>query len=320
MKTILKIAAILIFTACSGKSAQIQSMPKTDSKPTVSRLYTPNPIIPENITIFDNTLNLCRNDLYERFDRELTAFTYTHGNTLLVLKRANKYFPVIVPILKRNNIPEDMVYLAVIESNLDERAYSPAKAAGIWQFMPATARQYGLDVNEYIDERYNLEKATEAACRYLKEAFSKYGDWNTVAASFNAGQAKISNELASQQENNALDLYLVSETSRYPFRIMAMKTIMENPRMYGFEIAPNQFYCPLEFDVIEVRTTIDDLVGWAKSHGITYSQLREANPWIRTKTLPNKSGKTYKIKIPKHQSINRREQNIPIYNQAWVSQ
>lgn len=144
--------------------------------------------------------------MYERFDRELTSLTYTHGNTMLIIKRANRYFPVMAPILKRNGVPLDVLYLACVESSLNPRAYSPAKAAGIWQFIASTAKQYGLEVNDEVDERYDLEKATAAACRYLKKAYEKYGDWPTVFASYNGGMTRISKELEAQGVDNAFDL------------------------------------------------------------------------------------------------------------------
>ena len=160
--------------------------------------YAGNPPIPESISFCNEKISLDREDMYERYDRELTSLVYGHGNTLLMLKRANKYFPVMAPILKRNGIPEDFLYLACIESTLSHRAYSPSKAAGIWQFLAATAKQYGLEVSDEVDERYNLEKATEAACRYFKSAYNKYHHWPTVMASFNGGMSRISTELEKQ--------------------------------------------------------------------------------------------------------------------------
>lgn len=294
----------LLCTVAAGCLAT-ENHPRELTDRGTSALYTPNPDVPTKMTLWGKTQNLDRLDLYERLDRELTACTYTHGNTLLSIKRANRYRPQIIPILKRNGIPEDMFYLAVIESFLDNRAYSPAKAAGIWQFIPSTGRQYGLEINEYVDERYNLAKATEAACKYFKEAYGKYGDWNSVAAAYNGGMARISSEMESQQQKSALDLYLVSETSRYPFRIMAMKLIMENPEAYGFYLKPEQLYKPLEYDEVKVSLPVSDWVEWAKRHGLTYAQLREANPWIRAKSLPNKSGKTYTVLIPRKSSLYR---------------
>ncbi|MDE6317346.1 MAG: transglycosylase SLT domain-containing protein [Muribaculaceae bacterium] len=276
------------------------------------------PQIPQKVSFADTEYDTDRIDIYERLDRELTGISYTHGNTLLLLKRANRYFPEIIPILKKNGVPEDLIYLACIESTLNPRAYSPAKAAGIWQFIPSTAKQYGLEVNEYVDERYDVEKATAAACRFLKSLKSKYGDWESVAAAYNGGPARISKELDSQLASTAMDLYLTEETSRYMFRILATKLIMENPRAYGFSLNPDQFYTPMEYDIVEVSTPVEDWPSWAKKHGITYAQLKDANMWIRDKTLPNKTGKTYRVRVPKKSSLHRSTASKAIYNQAWV--
>ena len=278
-----------------------------------------NPEIPTEIRFADQTIDLDRVDMYERLDRELTSMTYTHGNTLLLIKRANKYFPILEPILKKNGIPTDLLYLACVESTLNPRAVSSAKAAGIWQFMPATARQYGLEVNEWVDERYNIEKETEAACRYLKKSHAEYGNWESAAAAYNGGPARISSELSSQLAASSFDLYLVDETSRYFFRILAAKLIMENPAEYGFNLTANQLYQPEDCSIVEVSTPVSDWPTWAQQHGITYAQLREFNPWIRAKSLPNKTGKTYSVKVPKENSLYRSKSNKHTYNSNWIT-
>ncbi len=277
-----------------------------------------NPEVPYSMTFAGKKIDLDATDMWERLDRELTAMSYTHGNTLLGIKRANKYFPVIAPILKRNGVPADIIYLAVIESTLNPRALSGAKAGGIWQFMPSTAKEYGLEVNDYVDERYDMEKATEAACRYLKNAYAKYGNWESVAASYNGGMGRITNELAAQQVNSAYDLYLADETMRYMFRLLAMKLIMENPQAYGFRLTSDQLYQPVEYNVVEVSAPVDDWATWAKEQGIDYVTLRENNPWIRAKSLPNKTGKTYRVKIPTKESMSRLKQKKTVYNPVWV--
>ena len=277
-----------------------------------------SPSVPASVTFAGNKIDLDRVDMYERLDRELTAMSYTHGNTLLLLKRANKYFPEIIPILKKQGVPEDIIYLACIESTLNPRAYSAAKAAGLWQFIPSTAKHYGLEVNEFVDERYNTEKATVAACRYLKDAYKKYGNWESVAASYNGGMARITKELAAQGATTAYDLYLVDETSRYMFRLLAMKLIMENPREYGFTLQSDQLYQPVRTENVEVNTPVEDWPRWAKEHGISFMSLREYNPWIRAKSLPNKTGKTYTVKIPNKEDLKRSTQKKIIYNKNWV--
>ena len=278
-----------------------------------------NPRIPSKLKFADQTIDLDRTDRWERLDRELTSMVYTHGNTLLAIKRANRYFPMLAPLLQKNGVPSDLIYLAVIESTLNPRALSPAKAGGLWQFMPTTAKEYGLEVNDYVDERYDPVKATEAACRYLKKSYAKYGNWESVAASYNGGVARITNELAAQQVDTAYDLYLADETMRYMFRLLAMKLIMENPKEYGFRLSSDQLYQPLEYTTVEVSTPVEDWPTWAKEHGIDYMTLRENNPWIRAKSLPNKTGKTYLVNVPTKDSMSRARQKKSVYNPAWVT-
>lgn len=331
MKSIIKYIFISTITlsvasACNARSSVEKSVVEAASNtsiqpsvPELSYLEIINPEIPETVKFADQTIDLDRVDMYERLDRELTSMTYTHGNTLLLIKRANKYFPILEPILKKNGVPLDLLYLACVESTLNPRALSPAKAAGIWQFMPATARQYGLEVNDWVDERYNIEKETAAACRYLKKSHAEYGNWESTAAAYNGGPTRITNELDAQIADSAFDLYLVDETSRYFFRILATKLIMENPAAFGFKLSADQLYQPMEFSTVEVSTPVADWPTWAKQHGITYAQLREANPWIRAKSLPNKTGKTYSVKVPTKDSLSRSKCKKHTYNSNWIS-
>ncbi|MCM1033291.1 MAG: lytic transglycosylase domain-containing protein [Odoribacter sp.] len=278
-----------------------------------------NPAIPSKMAICGQDIDLDITDYYERFDRELTSLTYTHGTTLLILKRANRYFPQLAPILRQNGVPEDLLYLACVESSLNPRAVSPAKAAGIWQFMPATAKEFGLEVSDEIDERYNIEKATNAACRYFKRALSRYnGDWASVMASYNAGMTRVSGQLGKQGADGALDLYLADETMRYPFRVMAMKTILENPRDYGFMITAEQLYQPREVEIVEVSGAVESWADWASEHGISYLTLRDENPWIRSPKLTNKAGKTYRVRVPMKESRRRSTARTSVFNPNWA--
>ena len=236
-------------------------------------------------------------DVQERLDREMVTNMNYHTNTTLVIKRANKVFPIIEPILKKNGIPDDFKYLAVIESSL-VNAVSPAGARGVWQFMPATAKEKGLEVTDYVDERYNLEKSTQAACEYLLEAKAKFGNWTSAAASYNGGMGGVSRRLEEQQVESFYDLLLPEETSRYVFRILALKEIMKNPVKYGFEIPKEMLYNDFPTRTIEVDTSINDLASFAKSQGINYKLLKYYNPWMRDSKLINKSRKVYKIEIP----------------------
>jgi len=279
-----------------------------------------NPEIPAKVSFAGKTVSLDRDDMYYLFDHALTSMIYTHGNTLLTIKRANRYFPAMAPILKRHGVPSDLLYLACIESYLNPRARSGAGAAGVWQFMPATAKEYGLEVNNYVDERYNLEKATDAACRFLKRAYSRFGNWESVAASYNGGMARISRELEAQGQNTAYDLYLTDETWRYMFRLLAMKLIMTRPDAYGFELTADQLYRPAECTAVKVSEPVDDWQQWAAAHGTTYMALREYNPWIRAKSLPNKSGKTYTVMVPKPGAQLRSRQKPTVYDRNWIKE
>lgn len=276
------------------------------------------PTVPEQVSFDGKTIDLRRYDRRERMDREMMSFTYMHSTTMLLIKRANRYFPIIEPILKANGIPDDFKYLMVIESNLDNIARSPAGAAGLWQFMPATAREFGLEVNDNVDERYHIEKATVAACKYFKQAFAKYGDWMAVSASYNAGQGRITSQLSQQLASHAMDLWLVEETSRYMFRLLAVKEVFNDPPRYGFLLKKEHLYPPIPYTEIEVTTPIDNLDDYAKQQGITYAQLRDANPWLRAHSLKNKSGKKYVLQIPTQEGMNYDPQKTIAHNKNWV--
>lgn len=276
--------------------------------------------VPSFMTFADEKIDLSRYDLRERMDRELMSFTYMHSTTMLSIKRANRYFPVVEPILREQHIPADFIYLMVIESSLNTRALSPAGAAGFWQFMPETGRQYGLEVNDNIDERYNIEKATRAACRYFKDSYERYGNWMSVAASYNAGPARISSELNKQMVNDATDLWLVDETSRYMFRLLAAKQVFESPYRFGFLLKADQLYPPIECDEITVDYEIPNLAEFAVKQGITYAQLKDFNTWLRGRSLNNKSKRTYCLKIPKKQSMCYNPKETVPYNKNWVTE
>jgi membrane-bound lytic murein transglycosylase D len=274
--------------------------------------------IPLKTEFAGQTISLDRYDLRERFDREQTIIAYNHSLSLIIIKRANRYFPLIEPILKTNGVPDDFKYLAVIESNLDVRVVSPVLAAGLWQLMPKTAQQFGLEVNDEVDERYHIEKSTEAACRYFKSAYSKYKNWLMVAASYNAGMGRISEEKENQQVDEAVDMYLNSETSRYIFRLFCMKQFLENPKIFGYMINRDQFYQTIDTKDFKVTEMIPDWNVWAAQKGITYAQLKEFNLWLRDRKLTNKSGKDYVIKIPDKEDFKFDSNKIKIHNPMWV--
>jgi len=303
----------------SNKEATIESMIDTPPERDFYTLAQTNSVpIPDQVDFCGDTIVLDRIDLRERFDREMNTFTYLHGTTLLYLKRANRFFPIIEPILKKNDIPDDFKYLCVIESNLDIRALSSANAAGLWQFLASTGKEFGLEINTEVDERYHIEKATEAACRYFKTAYTRYGSWVDVAASYNAGMGRISSSLSSQQVNSTLDLLLVSETSRYMFRIMAMKQLFENPYLYGFVLKAEDFYPQVPVQRITVDKTIDNLAAFSLEYDLNYMLLKEFNPWLRDTKLTVKPGKTYEIAIPKKEDLYYDKNRIKVHDARWL--
>lgn len=236
-------------------------------------------------------------DVRERLDRELLVNANLDATTVLIIRRANRYFPVIEPILKQNGVPDDFKYLAVIESGL-MNVTSPSGAKGFWQFMPDTAKERGMEVNELVDERYHLEKSTEAACKYLLAAKAKFGTWTMAAASYNGGMSGVGKRADEQKVSSYYDLGLTEETSRYVFRILALKEIMKNPALYGFSIFENELYPPIPTKSVEVDSTLTDLTAFAQSQGINYKILKIHNPWLRDKKLLNPSKKKYQIQIP----------------------
>jgi len=275
--------------------------------------------IPSSMEFAGQSISLERYDMRERFDREQIVIAYNHSVSLLIIKRANRYFPVIEPILKENGIPDDFKYLAVIESNLDPRATSGALAAGLWQLMPKTAQQFGVEVNDEVDERFHIEKSTIAACKFFKSAYKKYNNWTTVAASFNAGMGRISNEKENQQVEEAFDMLLTSETSRYAFRILAMKQFLSNPKAFGYTIGHDQFYQTIRTKEVTVKGPVADWTVWAAQHGISYSQLKDFNIWLRDRKLTNSVGKEYSIQIPEKDDLKFNPAKINIYNPMWVT-
>ena len=275
--------------------------------------------IPETTVFAGKTISLERYDMRERFDREQIIIAYNHSLSFIIIKRANRYFPIIEPILKENGVPDDFKYLAVIESNLEPRAVSPAQAAGIWQLLPKTAQQFGLEVNDEVDERYHIEKSTVAACKYFKSAFNKYKNWTTVAASYNAGMGRISTEKENQQVDDSFDMLLTSESSRYVFRILAMKQFLENPKAFGYTIERNQFYQTIGTKNVIVKGAIADWTVWAAQNGISYSQLKDFNIWLRDQKLTNLKGKEYTLQIPNKEDIKFNPANIKIHNPVWVN-
>ena len=254
------------------------------------------PTYPQSISFAGEAVHLDKHYVLERLDRELLVNNFWHSNSILVLKRAAKYFPIIEPILQENGIPDDFKYLAVIESGLTH-VVSPAGAEGFWQFMPQTARDYGLEVNGDIDERLHLIKATESAAAYLIDAYAEFGNWTLAAAAYNAGVQRIKSSLEKQQTKSYYDLHLNEETSRYMYRILATKLIFESPERYGFVIPKAQTYLFPNTKLVKVSTSPIDWVAFAQSQNMSYADFRELNPWIKGYQHSNRNNKEYEIRI-----------------------
>ena len=254
--------------------------------------------VPKSISFCGTEIDLTRFDRHERMDRELMAFTYMHSTSLQIIKRANRYFPIVEAIFHENGIPDDFKYLMAIESNVSPTARSYAGAAGLWQFMPRTAKEFGLEVNDFVDERYHVEKATRAACKYLKQAYARFGNWETVAASYNAGQGRISREQERQYTDNAM---------------------LNNPQLFGFRLKRSDLYPPIPYRTIKVTSSISDLPRFAKSQGITYALLINMNPWLRGRSLPNHSHKEYIIRIPDEKGMHYNPLMTFPHEKKWVT-
>lgn len=253
--------------------------------------------LPDQMDFAGEPVPLENPDIKERMDRELLVNTYWQSNGLLLFKRANKYFPLIEPLLKKYGIPDDFKYLAVAESGL-EYTSSPSGASGIWHFMKGTGLEYGLEINEYVDERYNLEKANMVAAQYLKSAKTKFGSWTMAAAAYNAGSGGMTKQMDRQKQTDYYDLLLNDETSRYVFRILALKEIMTHPTKYGFNFREKDLYQNIPTYKVKVDSAVTDWAEWAKTYGINYKILKLHNPWLRETYLKNATGKEYYIEIP----------------------
>jgi len=254
--------------------------------------------VPDTLTFAGEPVPLKYSDVYESLDRELLVNSYFHSQTLRYLKMAPRFFSMIEPILKEDSIPDDFKYLALAESGFDPTIVSPAGAVGFWQFMKGTARDYGLEVDGEIDERYNIEKSTHAACAYFHESYEKYGSWTMVAATYNAGRNFVDKQIERQKETNYYNLLLGEETERYVFRILALKLVLENPKKYRFLVPEDELYPKWKTKTIKISGAVPDFADFAKEQGTNYKILKMLNPWLREAYLTNRAGKTYEIKLP----------------------
>ncbi|PIE87094.1 MAG: murein transglycosylase [Bacteroidetes bacterium] len=278
--------------SCQNEAVQTEQV-ASDS---IERQGVTYPDLPKEMTLFGEKIKLDNFDVRERLDKEVIVNTYYHSSTIQILKKANRYFPMIEKILAEEGIPEDMKYLCVIESALNQ-ATSPSGAKGFWQFMPAAGKENGLKINKEVDERFHVEKSTRAACSYLKTARRNFSNWILASASYNCGIGGLKRVMKEQGAKDFFELYMNRETTRYVFRIMALKILMENPAAYGFDPSQMELYEPIKTRKITVSESIKDLADWAKEQGSNLRMLKVLNPWLISNKL-TVSESTYIIELP----------------------
>lgn len=298
----LAITAIILASIAIAGEIFIYATQKEDSEEVQARAIMANykvyaPVIPDTMTFAGEQVPLEKFYVREALDNELIVNMYRQSSTVLYFKRANRYFPVIEPILKRNGIPEDFKYLCVIESGLTN-ATSPAKAQGFWQFIPSTGSKYGLTVNDEIDMRNDIVASTEAACKYIRNLYNRFHSWSAAAAAYNCGENGLGRRMEAQGTSNYYDLRLNTETGRYVYRILAMKLIMQHPQKYGYQLRKCDLYQPIPTRTATLSGQNVDLYKFAKSNGTSYKMLRTLNPWLQTDNLKNKANKSYPVLLP----------------------
>ena len=284
-------SCLLLFVAC------LLLFSSSSPQPSKTENTITTPYIPDKVDFAGEQMPLHLFDVRESFEREMIVNVNFHSNTLQYLKRITRFFPVIEPILKANGIPDDFKYLALIESDFMNKI-SPSGATGFWQFMKSTAGDYGLEINDEVDERYHLEKATVAACDYLNTAYKAFGDWTMAAASYNMGQRGLDNQTKRQKCNYYYDLHLNEETTRYIYRIVAVKTILNDAEQYGFFVTEEEKYRPVPYIEVTVKDTIESWADFSLEHQTNYKMLKVLNPWLRDTKLTNKHKKSYVVKVP----------------------
>jgi hypothetical protein len=290
--TLVGIVLITVFFMNAIHENEVQSITNTHKNYKIQALQ-----LPANLNLAGERVPIEIPDVKERMDRELLVNTYWQSNGLLLIKRANQYFPILEPLLKKYGLPDDFKFLALAESGLIDET-SSVGAAGMWHFMKTTGKEYGLEINKNVDERYHIEKSTKVAAEYLKKSKDRLGSWTLAAAAYNAGNYGVASRLETQQVDNYYDALLPDETERYIFRILALKEVISNPRKYGFVFDESDLYTLEKTREIEVDTAITNIASFAKNYGLNYKEFKKYNPWLRENHLNNKSRKLYQIKIP----------------------
>ncbi|HLO58084.1 MAG TPA: lytic transglycosylase domain-containing protein [Bacteroidales bacterium] len=282
-----------VFVTIQGFTGNDGTPALPDRMPSLTQPFS----LPHELKFAGETVPLVNFDTRESLDKEMLVNGYWHSRTLMVLKKSKRYFKTIEPVLKKYGVPDDFKYLAMAESGF-ENVVSPAKAVGVWQLLESTAKEYGLEVNSVVDERYDLEKSTEAACKYLLQSYKEFGSWTMAAATYNAGRQGLENQIARQKTNNYYDLLLNDETARYVFRLIAHKLITENPSEYGFHLEDNDYYPVISTHQVDVDKEIKNITDFAVENSTNYKIIKQFNPWLRDNYLPGTSGKIYHIRIP----------------------
>jgi hypothetical protein len=282
-----------IFVSIQGFTGNGNMISLPERMPSLNQSFA----LPSQLEFAGEKVPLENFDTRESLDKEMLVNGYWHSRTLMVLKKSKRYFETIEPILKKYGVPDDFKYLAMAESGF-ENVVSPAKAVGVWQLLESTAKEYGLEVNSVVDERYNLAKSTEVACKYLLQSYKEFGSWTMAAATYNAGRTGLDNQISKQKTNNYYDLLLNDETARYVFRLIAHKLITENPAEYGFHLEEKDYYPLIETHEVEVTQEIENITDFAVANATNYKIIKQFNPWLRQNYLPLQSSKVYHLTIP----------------------
>ena len=291
----LLILSLYVVSACDSSVNQVVAKEVSSKKEDGKKGHL-IPKIPEKLTYCGVAIPLDNFDIRERLDRELIINAHFHSSTIQILKKSGRFFPEIERILKEENVPDDIKYVCVIESALAQ-ATSPTGAKGFWQFMPETGKEFGLEISSEVDERLDVEKSTRAACEYLKRAYTNFDNWILASASYNCGVGGLSSVINEQEQTDFFNLYLNTETSRYVFRILALKIIMENPASVGFELSEDELYQPIAVKEVTVNESIKSLSAWANQQGTNLQMIKVLNPWLVGNSLTMK-GKEFTLKIP----------------------
>ncbi|HVN57122.1 MAG TPA: lytic transglycosylase domain-containing protein [Bacteroidales bacterium] len=298
-----KAAVVIIITMFVAGAGLVAILGFSNLSPAVSGkpTGTGNPSyvykLPDSMFFAGERMPLENIDTRESLEREIITTAYRHSSTILIIKKSHRFFPLIEKILAQNGIPDDFKYLVAAESDMLNQV-SPAGATGFWQIMAETGKEQGLEINNEVDERYNLEKATKFACDFFRKSYDRYGNWTLAAASYDGGRNAIDEQISIQREKNYYDLLLADETARYIFRVVAYKIIMNDPAAYGFELTEKDYYPELKFTEIRIDSGVSDFTSFARSFGTNYKNLKMMNPWLRKPYLTNRSRKSYLIKIP----------------------